>query len=276
MKEHIAAGKVVLITGAGSGIGAAAAQLAVTRGYRVVLADINGASIAALADRLGASAAFVELDVRDETSWSAAYDYAEAAFGPVDVLVNNAGIIHTGNAASLSMAQHRHMVEVNLIGTMTGVLTALPRMKARGSGHIIDVCSMTAFLPLVGYASYSGTKHAMRAFHHSVAIEERKSPITFSIIHPPSTRTPMLEQEMADPTSVIAFAEKSHSPEEVAKVIIDAILEKPIEVVFPPLAGRFQRMVGVFPRLMHFAIPLVEASGRRRRTKLLRNASVDA
>src|SRR5439155_4296626 len=99
-------------------------------------------------------------------------------------------------------------------------------------------------LPLVGYASYAGTKHAMSAFHHSVAIEERKSPIVFSIIHPPSTRTPMLEQEMADPTSVIAFAEKSYSPEDVAKVIIDAIRKKPVEVVFPPVAGRLQRMVG--------------------------------
>ena len=275
MKRDTARGKVVLITGAGSGIGAAAAQLAVSTGYRVVLADINGSSVAALADRLGASAVSVELDVRSEESWSAAYDYAEAAFGAVDVLINNAGIIHTGNAVSLSMAQHRHMVEVNLLGTMTGILTALPRMKARGSGHIIDICSMTSFLPLVGYASYAGTKHAMRAFHHSVAIEERDSPIAFSIIHPPSTRTPMLEQEMADPTSVIAFAEKSYSAEDVAKVIIDAIRKQPVEVVFPPVAGRLQRLVGAFPHLMHFAIPLVEASGRRKRAKLLRNAPVD-
>src|SRR4029077_16756954 len=122
----------------------------------------------------GESAVSVELDVRDEVSWSAAYGYAEAAFGAVDVLINNAGIIHTANAVSLSMGQHRPMVEVNLLGTMTGVLTALPRMKARGSGHIIDICSMTSCLPLVGYASYAGTKHSRRAFHDSVAMEKRK------------------------------------------------------------------------------------------------------
>jgi NADP-dependent 3-hydroxy acid dehydrogenase YdfG len=260
--------QVVLITGAASGIGAAAATLAVRRGYRVVLADIRLAAADTLAHDLGERARACELDVRDEHSWAAAFDAAEAEFGPVDVLVNNAGIIHTGNARDLRLTQHRDMVEVNLLGTITGVLTALHRMNARGHGHIVNVCSMTSFLPLSGYATYAGTKHGMRAFHHSVAIEERHGPVTFSIIHPPSTRTPMLEQEMADPSSVIAFAERSHAPEEIAEVIVDAIESKPVEVVFPAVAGRFQRMVGVLPQLMYWAIPRVEASGRRKRDRL--------
>jgi len=185
------------------------------------------------------------------------------------VLVNNAGIIHTGNARDLSLAQHRDIVEVNLLGTITGMLTALQRMNARGHGHIINVGSMTSFLPLSGYATYAGTKHGMRAFHHSVAIEERHGPVTFSIIHPPSTRTPMLEREMADPSAVIALAERSHAPEDIAEVIIDAIVSKPVEVVFPAVAGRFQRIVGVLPQLMHWAIPRVEASARRKRARLM-------
>src|SRR6266850_457595 len=87
---------------------------------------------------------------------------------------------------------------------------------------------MTSFLPLSGYATYAGTKHGVRAFHHSVAIEER------------------------------------HGPEDIAEVIIDAIVSKPVEVVFPAVAGRFQRIVGVLPQLMHWPIPRVEASGRRK------------
>jgi len=222
-----------------------------------------------LAHDLGERARACELDIRSEDSWAAAFDVAEAEFGPVDVLVNNAGIIHTGNARDLSLAQHRDIVEVNLLGTITGMLTALQRMNARGHGHIINVGSMTSFLPLSGYATYAGTKHGMRAFHHSVAIEERHGPVTFSIIHPPSTRTPMLEREMADPSAVIAFAERSHAPEDIAEVIIDAIVSKPVEVVFPAVAGRFQRIVGVLPQLMHWAIPRVEASARRKRARLM-------
>jgi short-subunit dehydrogenase len=268
--EHVTGQPVVFITGAASGIGAAAARQAVARGYRVVLADVNIAGAKQLAGELGQTAISCEIDVRDARSWEAAFDVAETGFGPVDVLVNNAGIIHTGHARGLTLAQHRDVVDVNLIGTITGVLTALPRMTARGRGHIVNVCSMTSFLPLSGYATYGATKHAIRAFHHSVAIEERGGPVTFSIVHPPSTRTPMLEQEMADPTAVIAFAEKSQSAEEVAAVIIDAIAHKPVEVVFPPIAGRFQRLVGALPAITHAAIPLVEAVGRRKRAKLQR------
>lgn len=264
---------VIMITGAASGIGAATARLAARRGYRVVLADIDFQEAKRLAADLGENAVACELDVRDENAWAAAFDTAEAGFGPVDVLVNNAGIIHTGHATALTLALHRHMIEVNLLGTITGVLTALERMTARGAGHIVEVCSMTSFLPLSGYATYGATKHAIRAFHHSVAIEQRRGPVTFSIVHPPSTRTPMLEQEMADPSSVIAFAERSHSAESIAAAVLDAVERKPVEVVFPPLAGRVQRLFGSLAGLMYRIIPVVEASGRRRQVRLARRGA---
>ena len=266
--------QVVLVTGAAAGIGAAIATLAIARGHRVLLADIDKQTLDATIARLGGNAAGRVLDIRDPAGWAAAFDAAEAVFGPVDVLVNNAGITHTGNARDLSLRQHRDIIEVNLLGTITGVHTALERMNNHGGGHIITVCSMTSFLPLPGYSSYGASKHAVRAFHHTVALEERKGPVDFTIIHPPSTRTKMLEQEMADPTSAIAFAEKSIAPEQVAKVVVDAIVSKPVEVVFPPLGGRFQRAAGVFPRLMHWVIPRVEAKGLRTRQKLLAKGGI--
>jgi short-subunit dehydrogenase len=268
-KDH-----VILVTGAASGIGAAIADMAVTRGYSVMLTDINGEAVHAAARRLGSRAAGYALDIRDPAGWVKAFDAAEAEFGAVDVLINNAGIIHTGNVRDLSLEQHRDIVEVNLLGTITGVHTALHRMTGQGRGHIINVCSMTSFLPLTGYATYGGTKHAMRAFHHSLALEERDGPLDFTIIHPPSTRTKMLDQEMADPTSAIAFAEKAHSPELIAKVVVDAVVSKPVEVVFPPLAGRVQRVAGVLPQVMRWAIPRVEARGKRNRDRLIGSGKI--
>ncbi|MFC4464233.1 SDR family NAD(P)-dependent oxidoreductase [Streptomyces xiangluensis] len=262
-------GQVILVTGAANGIGAAVAELAVTRGHRVMLTDVDEEAVLARARELGPRTAACALDIRSTEGWSTAFEAAEAAFGVVDVLVNNAGITHTGHARDLSPQQHRDIVEINLLGTITGVCTALERMTAQGHGHIINVCSMTSFLPLPGYATYCGSKYGLRAFHHSVAIEERDGPLDFTIIHPPSTRTGMLDQEMADPSCAISFAEKSYAPEQIAEAVVGAVTTKPVEVVFPPLAGRVQRIAGVFPRLMRRVIPMAEAKGLRQREKLL-------
>ncbi|WP_107467748.1 SDR family NAD(P)-dependent oxidoreductase [Streptomyces sp. MA5143a] len=261
--------RVLLVTGAASGIGASIAQSAVARGHRVMLSDVNEQAVRARALSLGSRAAGCVLDVRDPQAWVRAFEAAEAAFGAVDVLVNNAGIIHTGHARDLGPQQHRDILEVNLLGAITGTCTAIERMTAQGRGHIITVCSMTAFLPLPGYATYCGSKHGLRAFHHSAALEERDGPLDFTIIHPPSTRTDMLEQELADPACAISFAEKSCAPEDIAKAVVDAITSRPVEVVFPALGGRVQRIAGVLPRLMRWVIPLAETRGRRKRERII-------
>ena len=260
-------GSVVLITGAASGIGAATAREAARRGCRVAVADVDLAGAQAVATEVGGVA--VELDVRSEGGWRRALDEVESALGPVDVLVSNAGIIHTGYARDLTLEQHRHVLDVNLMGAVTGILTALERMRSRG-GQVVTVCSMTSFLPLQGYAMYGATKHALRAFHHALAIEERGGSVDFTIVHPPGTRTRMLEQEEADPSAVMTFAEKSVSAEEVATVIVDAFETRPAEVVFPAVGGRFQRLVGSQAALMHRALPIVERVARRNARKLTR------
>jgi len=262
-------GRRMLVTGAAAGIGAAIAELAIARGHRVLLTDIDEQAVHARASRLGDRAAGCVLDIRDPAAWAKAFEAAQAGFGGVDVLVNNAGIIHTGHARSLSPQQHRDIVEVNLLGTINGTCAAVERMTAQGHGHVITVCSMTSFLPLPGYATYAGTKHGVRAFHHSVAIEERNGPLRFTIVHPPTTRTGMLDQEMADPACAIAFAEKTYAPEQIARAVVDAVASKPVEVVFPPVGGRVQRIAGVFPRLMRWVIPRAEAHGLRQRARLV-------
>ena len=261
--------RVILVTGAANGIGAAVADIAIARGHRVMLTDIDEQAALSRARGLGTRAAACRLDIRSPEGWTNAFEAAVEAFGQVDVLVNNAGITYTGHARSLSPQQHRDIVEINLLGTITGTCTAVERMSAQGRGHIINVCSMTSFLPLPGYATYCGTKYGLRAFHHSIAIEERDGPLDFTIIHPPSTRTGMLEQEMADPACAISFAEKSYAPEQIAEAIVDAIAAKPVEVVFPPIAGRVQRIAGVLPRLMRWIIPIAESRGRRQRERIL-------
>ena len=258
---------VVLITGAGRGIGAATAKAAAQAGYSVAVTDVDGEAARAVAKQLPNRAIGLEHDVRDEHAWTTLFQEVERQLGPVDILVNNAGMIHTGWAHDLTGDQHRQMTDVNFLGPMYGTLEAMRHMKDRG-GHIVTVCSMTSFLPLPGYSSYGATKHALRAFINTVAIEERASRVAFTLVHPPGVRTEMLEQEKRDPSAVAAFAEKSVEPEVIADTIVRAfktrpVLGRPAEIVFPRIGGRFQRWVGAQAFLMRVAMPFVLASGRR-------------
>lgn len=269
-------GEVLFITGAASGIGAAVAREAVGRGYRAVLADINEPAAKALADELGSAAIAVSLDVRNAAGWESALDAGWNAFGTVDVLVNNAGIVRTGFAQQLDLAAHREMMDVNFFGPVTGMKAAIPRFRAQGHGQILNICSMTAFMPLTGYATYGATKHALRVFHHSLALEERDGPVSFTIVHPPAVQTPMLEQELADESAFLGFAERAIDPSVLAESVVDAIKTKPVELVFPTVMGRVQRAFGVFPRLMRVAIPIAERTARRHRASLVLGRSEPA
>jgi short-subunit dehydrogenase len=123
---------------------------------------------------------------------------------------------------------------------------------------------MTAYLPFPGIASYAAAKHALRAFHHAVALEERDSPIAFTILHPTSTETPMLEKEAQDDAMSLAFAGPSMLPEQVAETILKAIKSKRIEVFMPPERGRVVRVVGVNPRSLRKMVERNEIIGKER------------
>lgn len=256
--------KVYFITGAASGIGAATARRAAALGNRVVIADINEKGARTVADSIGASAMALPLDIRSSDQWEAALDGTWKRFGRLDVLVNNAAVVHTGYARDVSIERHQHTLDTNFMGPLTGILAALPRFRRQGSGHLVTICSMTAYLPFPGIASYAAAKHALRAFHHAVALEERDGPIDFTIVHPTSTETPMLEKEAQDDAMSLAFAGASMAPEEVAETILNAIKSKRVEVFLPPERGKLVRVVGVNPRSLRKMVERNEIIGKER------------
>ena len=255
--------KVVFITGAARGIGAATAKEAVARGHRVILADIDGAAALELARSLGDAAFSLALDVRDPAQWQAALDQAWQRCGRVDVLINNAGVVHTGYVLDVPFEQHRHTMEVNYLGNIAGVLAALPRFIAQGSGHLVTICSLTAYMPFPSLASYAGTKHALRGFHHTLAWEYRKQPLHFTIVYPPAVETPMLQQEAQDDSAAAAFGEPPIAPEVMARAIVDALVKKPREVTVPAFQGWLLRAFGAFVWIMRIVLADLEKHGRK-------------
>jgi NAD(P)-dependent dehydrogenase (short-subunit alcohol dehydrogenase family) len=259
----MAEGTVLFITGAARGIGAATAREAVARGYRVAVADIDLAAAETLARNLGEAALPLALDVREPKQWQQALDQAWQRFGRVDVLVNNAGVVHTGYVLDVPLEHHRHTMEVNYLGNIAGVLAALPRFIVQGHGHLITVCSLTAYMPFPSLASYAGTKHALRGFHHTLAWEYRKQPLDFTIVYPPAVETPMLEQESRDDSAAAAFGEPPIAPEVMARAIVEAVRTRPREVTVPAFQGWLLRAFGAFVWIMRIVLADLEKHGKK-------------
>lgn len=189
-------GKVVIITGAASGLGKADAQRLAEEGARLLLTDINAEACAQVAQECGAL--FVAQDVSDEASWTALVDLAVSEYGRLDGLVNNAGIAHVASIESETTENWHAILRVHLDGTFFGCRAAIPAMAASGGGSIVNMSSTAALVGLSPYLAYSAAKGGIRAMTKSIAMHcrERKNGIRCNSVHPGSISTPMVHDAL--------------------------------------------------------------------------------
>jgi short-subunit dehydrogenase len=201
------------------------------------------------------------LDVRDLAAWERVVEAAETQGGPIDVLINNAGVCLPGPCDQVSAEEDRLTVEVNLMGVLHGVRTVLPRFLARNRGHVINVASMAAFSPIPDLAAYSATKHAVRAYTHSCALDHRHAAIDWTLACPSAVETPMLQGMRKRRAGVVVFTEKPMRPEKIAGAIVDAIRTPRREVLVPSGRGKLLRFIGLFPGLLSRGMDGAEQRG---------------
>ena len=254
--------KRVLVTGAANGIGAAIARLCVRAGHRVVAVDIDEAGLSKLKQILPEVDTEI-LDVVDLAAWKRVVERVEAEGGPVDVLINNAGVCLPGPCDQVSAEDDRLTVEVNLVGVMNGVRAVLPRFLARKRGHVINVASMAAFAPAPDLASYCATKHAVRAYTHACALDHRHAPIHWTLACPSAVETPMLQSMRRKRAGVVVFTEKPMPPERFAKAVVEAIRKPRPEVLVPSARGKLLRFIGLFPWALSRGMDDAERRGRK-------------
>ena len=208
--------KVALISGGARGMGASHARLLVREGARVVIGDILDEDGTALAAELGDAARYVHLDVTDPEQWKAAVATAIDAFGKLDVLVNNAGIVNGAMIQRFRLADWQKILDVNLTGTFLGIRASTDALIANKGGSIINVSSIEGMRGTPWAHGYVASKWAVRGLTKSVALELAPHNIRANSIHPGMIRTRMTENipddlipiplgRTADPLEVSTF-----------------------------------------------------------------------
>ncbi len=198
------AGKIAIVTGAAQGMGAAHVRRFVREGAKVLFTDINAEAGAALAEELGEQACFLRHDVANEADWQAAVREAETRFGPVTILVNNAGILGPGlPAAELSEADFLKVCAINQTSVFLGVKHVIPSMITAGGGSIVNISSISGIVAIYGTpnVAYAASKFAVRGITKQVAIEYGAHNIRANSIHPGYIRTPMMTAAL-DPDQI--------------------------------------------------------------------------
>lgn len=184
---------MAIITGAARGQGEAEARRFVAEGARVLLTDVLDAEGEAVAASLGEAAAYRHLDVTSEEDWVTAVDDAEARFGPVNVLVNNAGILDFAPLHQQDVARFRQVLEVNLVGPMIGMKTVAPSMKRAGGGSIVNISSNAGLVGLPSASAYVSSKWGLRGLSKTAAIDLAAIGVRVSSVHPGGINTPMTD-----------------------------------------------------------------------------------
>lgn len=213
------AGKVVAITGGARGIGLAIATALHRSGAKVAIGDIDEAAANQAGDTLGLALA-LKLDVTDRPSFTAFLDTVETQLGPLDVVVNNAGVITVGSAIEEADDATRRLFDVNVHGVILGTKLAAQRMLPRRRGHVVNIGSLGSVLPTEGIATYCATKHAVLGYTDAVRMENRGKGVHFSVIMPTLTNTDMV----AGVGHAKGF--KNAEPEDVARAVV-GVIEKP-------------------------------------------------
>ena len=179
------AGKVAIVTGAASGMGAATARMFAREGANVVIADMLEYEGRKVAEEIGVAARFEQLNVTDEENWAAVVANTVKHFGKLDILVNNAGISGSAEQDLYSTPAWHRIMEVNATGVFLGIKYAIPEMQKNGSGSIVNLSSIAGIIGSVGiHMAYNASKAAVRLMTKSVAVQHGTDKIRCNSVHP--------------------------------------------------------------------------------------------
>lgn len=235
-------GKVAAITGGARGIGRETARAFIAKGIKVAIGDVDLAAAQQTGTELGGDTIALALNVTDRASVARFIDETEGHLGPLDVFVNNAGIMPLGRFIDEDDASAQRMIAINVNGVLYGMKEALPRFLARNTGHVVNIASAAGKAGFPGGATYCGTKHFVVGVSEAVRAELRGTGVEISCVMPGPVNTEL----MAGAPS--ARGVKNVNPEDVAAAIVEALELPRFDVYVPKTLGPINAVMGIVPR----------------------------
>jgi NAD(P)-dependent dehydrogenase (short-subunit alcohol dehydrogenase family) len=235
------AGQTVAITGGARGIGRATAAALILQGARVAIGDIDTRLAERTAQELGGGTIGLALDVTDRGSFETFLQEVESRLGPLDVLVNNAGIMPVGPFVEEDDPTAHRLIDINLHGVIFGSKLALERFLPRGRGHLVNIASSAGKAGFPGGATYCATKHAVVGLSEAIRAELRGTHIGISVVMPVGVNTELYSGLPA------ARGFKTAEPEDVAAAIVEALQTRRYEVFVPRSVGGMLRLKALMP-----------------------------
>lgn len=250
----------ILVTGGASGIGAAIVEKALADGHELIVCDAN---TQALETQWGNKTQTYSFDVRDAAAWQTTWDAAENDCGPIDVLINVAGVLRTGATGEIEANDVALTMDVNVNGVIYGTNTAAKSMRKRRAGHIINIGSLASLYAVPGLTVYAASKYAVRGFSLAAAADLLPYNVAVTVVGPGAVKTAMLDQQRGDPNAALTFSSaRALSAEEVADAVLGHVLKKrPLDCYLPASQGWQGKISNVFPKLMFGQIEKLRKKG---------------
>lgn len=261
-------GKTVIITGASAGVGASVARAFAKEKAKLVLLARGQEALEKIVNELSLETEVlgITLDVVDTKACIEMLAKAEAHFGAVHILINNAGCHHRGPVEDNEADKLAFMVDVNLRAPIELSRLVLPYIRRAGSGAIVNVGSLAGRTPMQGSATYAATKAGLRAFTHSLADELRGSGIFVGVVSPGPIDTGFIMSEIDDVEDIV-FSQPMSSSEQVADAVMSIARGEEVEIALPAISGLLTTVSYLLPPLRRALRPVLYKKGRKEKEK---------